>query len=242
MSLPGAPYSIFPLGDSALSIDFGNVIDESINQLVIARFHQLQRAPLPFILESVPAYSSLSIFYDAVEIKKISHPKKSAFEWMKEKTEDWLRLPVQAGEGQGRLIKIPVCYKTEFAPDINKVVAQKAISIEELIQIHTAKQYRVYMLGFLPGFAYMGELDERIKMTRKPQPVLIAAGSVGIAGKQTGIYPLDSPGGWQIIGRTPLQLFTSGNDQPTLLQAGDTVQFNVISKNDFYSIKGAPSH
>ena len=235
MSFPNAPYTIFPLGDSALSIDFGNVIDESINQLVIARFQQLQKAPLLFMRDAVPAYSSLSIFYDTAELKKIAHPKGTAFEWMKEKTEEWLRQAVVASDVQSRLVKIPVCYEPEFAPDINKAAAQKNISTEELIQIHTGKQYRVYMLGFLPGFAYMGELDERIMMARKPQPVAMTAGSVGIAGKQTGIYPMASPGGWQIIGRTPLKLFNNGDGQPTLLDAGDTVQFYAISKNDFYS-------
>lgn len=235
MKSPDAPYTIFPLGDCALSIDFGNLIDESINRLVIARFQQLQKTPLTFMMDAVPAYSSLSIFYDAAEIKKINHPTGTAFEWMKEKTEAWLQQAVTASEGQGRLVNIPVCYEPEFAPDINNVAAHKNISTEELIRIHTAKTYRVYMLGFLPGFAYMGELDERIMMARKPQPGPIAAGSVGIAGKQTGIYPLDSPGGWQIIGRTPLQLFNNGNGQPTLLNAGATVQFNAISKNEFYS-------
>jgi inhibitor of KinA len=120
-----------------------------------------------------------------------------------------------------------------------RVAAANDISPEEVIALHTSKTYRVFMLGFLPGFAYMGQVDEKIAMPRKPQPVNIAAGSVGIAGRQTGIYPLDSPGGWQIIGKTPLKLFDAEREDPVLLQAGDHVQFFSISKNDFREIQNS---
>ena len=107
------------------------------------------------------------------------------------------------------------------------------MTIEEIVSLHTSKTYRVYMLGFLPGFSYMGLVDDRIAIARKPQPKMVAAGSVGIAGRQTGVYPMASPGGWQIIGRTPLRLFDPGKDEPVLLKAGDMVQFNSISKDEF---------
>jgi inhibitor of KinA len=134
---------------------------------------------------------------------------------------------------QSSLVKIPVCYDNEFAPDLQRMAQSKNISADEIVRIHIADTYRVYMLGFLPGFAYLGRLDKKIAMPRKSHPAPVAAGSIGIAGNQTGIYPLASPGGWQIIGRTPLQLFDADRTEPTLLKAGDTVQFYSISKHEF---------
>lgn len=230
------PYYIFPLGDSALTIDFGNRIDEAINKEVIARFNQLQQQPLPGMIEVVPAYSSLTIYYDVLALRKKITANQTVYEWMKERAEERLQQPVLQNEVAERLIKIPVCYEDEFALDIYYLASTKNIAVEEVIQLHTSKNYKVYMLGFLPGFSYMGEVDEKIAMPRKPQPENIVAGSVGIAGKQTGIYPLVSPGGWQIIGRTPLKLFDAIRDEPTLLRAGDMVQFYSISKNEFEEI------
>ena len=134
---------------------------------------------------------------------------------------------------QQRKISIPVCYSRAFAPDIEFIASEKNISIEKIIQLHTSKSYTVYMIGFLPGFSYMGEVAEAIAIPRKIQPVSVAAGSVGIAGKQTGIYPLESPGGWQIIGRTPLKIFDKGKSDPVLLQPGDEIQFYSISEDEF---------
>ena len=236
MNHPGFPYRIFPLGDAAITVDFGNRIDETINREVIARFNQLQQQPLPGMIEAVPAYSSLTVYYDVMVIKKKSSLYQNAYEWMRQQLEERLQQPVQQDQITGRLLKIPVCYDEEFAWDIQRLATTKNIAVDEVIQIHTAKQYKVFMLGFLPGFPYMGELDEKIAMPRKSQPVNIIEGSVGIAGKQTGIYPLSSPGGWQIIGRTPLKLFDVAEEEPTLLRAGDTVQFYSISKNDFQMI------
>ena len=201
----------------------------------------LFRSPLPGMTEAVPAYSSLTVYYDIMAIKKKLPFHQTVFEWMQRQLEERLEQPVQQDQTTGRLLNIPICYDQEFAWDIQQLAETKNISIDEVIQIHTAKQYKVYMLGFLPGFAYMGEVDEKIAMPRKPHPVNIAAGSVGIAGKQTGIYPLSSPGGWQIIGRTPLKLFDSASDNPTLLKAGDMVQFYSITTNDFYEIQNSPS-
>ena len=226
-------YKIFPLGDNAVTINFGNIINEDINKEVIARFNQLQQQPLPGVIETVPAYSSLTVYYDVFSLKKTVPAGISLFDYMKQLLDKKLQEPAQEHLIAERVMKVPVCYETGFAADIKQLALAKNISIEEVIQIHTSKMYKVYMLGFLPGFPYMGELDEKIAMPRKPQPVNIAAGSVGIAGKQTGIYPLDSPGGWQIIGRTPLQLFDGTKEEATLLRAGDTVQFYSISKDEF---------
>jgi inhibitor of KinA len=233
MNQPNPSYRIFPLGDHAVTIDFGNVINESINKTVLALFEQLCHDPPPGMIEAVPAYSSLTVYYDIYSISKTLSGGKSAFEFVCGKLNERLDQTIPNLNGSSRLIEIPVCYEAELAPDLGRLAGEKNISAEELIHIHNSMQYRVYMLGFLPGFSYMGEVDERISAPRKMQPAMVAAGSIGIAGKQTGIYPFASPGGWQIIGRTPLKLFDTEKQEPSLLKPGDTVRFISISKNEF---------
>jgi inhibitor of KinA len=235
------PYRIFPLGDSAITIDFGNCIDEAINQYVITRFKQLQQQPLHGMIEAIPAYSSITLYYDVFALKRKIPTGITVFGWMCQQLQNLLQQTIEHKVAPERVVKIPVCYEIEFAPDIKRLAAIKNISVDEVIQIHSSKKYKVYMLGFLPGFSYMGEVEETIAMARKPQPVNITAGSVGIAGKQTGIYPLASPGGWQIIGRTPLKLFDAEKEEPTLLRAGDRVQFYSINKKEFEQIMSMES-
>jgi inhibitor of KinA len=225
-------YRIFSLGDCAVTVDFGNYIDEAINQKVISLFHFLNENPLPGMIEAVPAYSSLTVYYNAFLVKKINS-FISAADFMKKKLENVLKKNVMADDIPSRNIEIPVYYNGE---DLVYVASEKNLSAEELIQIHCSKEYRVFMLGFLPGFPYMGQTDERIFVQRKKQPRLkVEAGSVAIAGSQTGIYPLTSPGGWQIIGRTPLKIFDISKDNPAVLRAGDKVKFYPIDKHEFES-------
>lgn len=226
------PYQVYPLGDAAVTIDFGNRIEEPINREVIARFIQLQRQPPHYIREVVPAYCSLTICFDIAAVKKLSG-STTVTDWIKKELESLLAFPVLSLDDASSFIRIPVCYEKEYAPDLQRVAIARKLSIEEVIHIHTSVTYRVYMLGFLPGFAYMGQTDERIAVPRKPQPVQVVNGSVGLAGRQTGIYPLDSPGGWQIIGRSPVRLFNTDEGRPVLLKAGDNVQFYSINKNEF---------
>lgn len=228
------PYSIFPLGDSALIVDFGNVIDESINRRVLQLFQRLQSLSLPYVKDAVPAYASLTVHYD-VAIVLQQHPKtETAFEAVSGAIRKILEDENEEAAAQNRTVRIPVCYAEKFAPDLNEIAAQKKLPANEIIRLHTSKSYRVYMIGFLPGFPYMGEVDERIATPRKQQPRQnVEAGSVGIAGRQTGIYPLRSPGGWQIIGRTPLALFNSKKEEPVLLRPGDEVQFYSITDDEF---------
>lgn len=242
MGNPPLPYHIFPLGDTALMLDYGNTIGEVINKEVIARFRQLQNDPLPGMIEAVPAYSSLAVYYDPCKLVKKIPGGQTIFDWMKAQL--LLRLQQAAPEynSHERVVKVAVCYENEFAPDLPQLASAKGISTDEVIRIHTDKTYKVYMLGFLPGFPYMGEVDERISMPRKSQPQKVDAGSVGIAGKQTGAYPLTSPGGWQIIGRTPFKLFDADKKRPTLLEAGDIVQFYAIGTDEFYAIQNNPSY
>ncbi len=230
-------YNIFSLGDNALVIDFGNVIDEQINKLVHSIFYQLQHDPIPGMTEAVPGYSSLTIYYDVLFIRNKLNKQSTAFEWVCENCKKYLSGEnIETGDPEV-LIKIPVCYDKEYGPDLEFIASQNKISIEEIIRLHSSVIYRVYMLGFLPGFTYMGLVDERISSPRKPQPTPVEPGSVGIAGRQTGIYPFKSPGGWQIIGRTPLKLFDKEKINPVLFKAGDKVQFYSIPKNEFEDIK-----
>jgi len=239
MELIPESYHISPLGDSAILVDFGNKIEENINKEVLARTSQLKES-LPDVKEVVSAYSSLAIYYDVVKWKK-NLPKESVvFDRLKETIEQLLSQPLRVEAQEARQMKIPVCYEPEFAPDIHDLASANNITSEEVVSLHLSKTYRVYMLGFLPGFCYLGQVDEKIGMPRKTQPHPVAPGSVGIAGKQTGIYPLPSPGGWRIIGRTPLKLFDSCADQPALLRAGDNVQFFAITRNDFNDIQNSP--
>lgn len=233
---PVFPYRIFPLGDSALTIDLGNRIDTSINEVIITRFRDLQKRSLTGMTEAVPAYSSLTIHYDLVAVKTMAGPALTAYEWMKTQLENRWAEPLETGESSTRFLKIPVCYEQDLAPDIRALAECCHLSVEEVIREHTSRTYKVYMLGFLPGFAYMGEVSQKIAMPRKSQPVPVAEGSVGIAGLQTGIYPMDSPGGWQIIGRTPERLFDRTREEPVLFRAGDRVQFYSISRGEYESI------
>jgi len=230
-------YKISSLGETALIIDFGNTIDESINKLVHSLFYQLQHDPIPGMIEAVPGYSSLTIYYDILLIRNILNKQTTAFEWISESLKKIIpKEDIETGDPQ-ILIKVPVCYEIEHAPDLGFIASQNKMSHEEVIYLHTAATYHIYMLGFLPGFAYMGMVDEKISSSRKQKPVFVEAGSIGIAGKQTGIYPFRSQGGWQIIGRTPLKLFDKEKINPVLFKAGDKVQFYSITKDEFEDIK-----
>lgn len=229
-------YKVSALSDRSAVIALGNTIDEGLNRKVLSMEAWMRNHPFPGLLDLVPAYSSLTILYDPSVLQAQCKKGQAVFELVQEKLEEAWR---QAGETHGvesRLVSIPVCYDPEFGPDLTEMAILKNLSVAEIIHLHSSIEYRVYMLGFLPGFAYMGKVDEKLVMPRRSQPREVVAGSVGIAGWQTGIYPLPSPGGWQIIGRTPLKLFDQKNEPPVLLAAGDRVRFDPISKEEFLSI------
>jgi inhibitor of KinA len=226
-------YSISALGDSALTVDFGNIISLEINTKVLLLVKAIERAGLIAIKDIVPAYSSVTIHYDVIMLLR-QHKNKSAFTLMSEQMEALLSQPVKAVAVTGRRVQVPVCYSLRYGWDLPDISAQTRLSVEEIIHLHTEKKYKVYMIGFLPGFAYMGNVDERIAVPRKLEPRLkIEAGCVGIAGKQTGIYPLASPGGWQIIGRTPVKLFDKEKEDTVFFKAGDEVAFYSITEDEF---------
>jgi TIGR00370 family protein len=217
---------IFPLGETALTVDFGNEISPELNKQVLHLASNFERKAFPGFIETVPAYGSLTIFYDVFEVKKNFPGYATAFEAVRDFVENAIQNADETPQETSRIIEIPVSFAAENAPDLAEVAAHNNLTPDEVIEIFLAREYRVFMLGFLPGFAYMGELDERIATPRRSEPrTRVEKGSVGIAGRQTGIYSLASPGGWQIIGRTTIELFTPEADEPTFLRAGDTVKF-----------------
>ena len=230
--IPSTHFHITPLNENALLLSYGNLIDTAINEKIIALHKVLTADPFQGFIESVPAYASIAIFYNTVLIKQHQINFFTAFDFVKDYV---LKLATEvnisaAHESTDKII-IPVYYNGE---DLKDVANLHQLSINEVIKIHTEVTYHVFMTGFLPGFAYMGTVNEKIITPRKEKPRLhVAAGSVGIAGAQTGIYPVDSPGGWQIIGNTPLKIFNKAEINPCLLKAGDSVQFVAIDKNEF---------
>jgi inhibitor of KinA len=219
-------YTIFPLGDNALTISFGNNISPKVNDKIFQLVGFIEKNCFEGFIETIPAYSSLSIFFNMSEVRRNYKEFSTAFEFVKnfvENSFDKLNVEIEKNK---RTIEIPISFDKSFALDLEELAERKDLSSQQVIEIFTSQTYRVFMLGFLPGFAYMGEVDEKIANPRKQTPRLkVPKGSVGIAGNQTGIYPLESPGGWNIIGKTELEMFTPNEESPTLLQAGDLVKF-----------------
>jgi inhibitor of KinA len=226
-------YTIFPLGDSAATIDLGNTINVSLNEKVIAMQQWLLANTFYGQQDIIVAYSSLTILYDPFQVAQHYHLHNGTFEWIKEKLVTAFERSVVQPGNQAPIIRIPVCYDEIYAPDLHALSASKQLSVWEIIALHTARVYRVYTIGFLPGFSYMASVDEKLLMPRKPAPEPVAAGSVGIAGEQTGIYPINSPGGWHIIGRTPVKQFDAGTKELVKLKVGDNVQFYGIDKEEY---------
>lgn len=217
---------IFPLGDSALTVEFGNTISVDLNQRAIALADHFQLDPFHGFIESVPAYSSTTVFYNLLEVRRVFTGFATAFDAVKSLAVEAMGNLNPSQNQISRTIEIPVHFDAESGPDLAHLAEQKNLSTTDVIDIFTAATYRVFMLGFLPGFTYMGEVDERIASPRHETPrTVVPKGSVGIAGKQTGIYSLSSPGGWQILGRTEIEMFTPNAESPTYLQPGDQVKF-----------------
>lgn len=215
-------------GDTALSVELGEGIAWAVNRRVHALFRTLKRRGLPGILSLNPTYRSLFVQYD---------PTLCSFERLITTVEEALVGLEDSSEASQSVLDIPVCYGDEFGPDLAEVAAYHGLSPEEVIRRHTAPVYHVYMIGFTPGFPYLGGLDPVLFTPRKAVPrSKVPAGSVGIAERQTGIYPIESPGGWQIIGRTPLKLFDLHRDPPFLVEAGMAVRFHAVSREAYENL------
>jgi inhibitor of KinA len=219
-------FQIFPLGDSALTLDLGSKISTRLNEKVIALSAYLDSHPFPGFIESVPAYSSITVYYDLITVRRNFPDFVSAYEAVKHIIERRFATVKIKRSNKTRTIEIAVKFDSKAGPDLEFVAQQSGLDTEEVVRIFTGSTYRVFMLGFLPGFSYLGEVDDRIASPRHDSPRLsVPKGSVGIAGKQTGIYSLESPGGWQIIGRTDTELFSPKKQKPCLLAPGDEVRF-----------------
>lgn len=214
-----------------MTLDLGNSIDESLNERALAICDWLGAHPLEGVLDRIVAYSSVSVFYDPTRMTD----RKVVSDWLREALQHTVAMPARTDDG--RAIRIPVCYEGQHAPDLETVARHNGLSTGEVIDLHCAIEYRIYMIGFLPGFPYLGKLDPRLEMPRKMRPGPVKAGGVGIAGMQTGIYTLNSPGGWQIIGRTPMRLFDRQSYPPIVLRTGDRVRFYPVSTAEFVSWK-----
>jgi len=227
----GIDYSIYPLSDSALEVKLGDGIDPLIQGRVISLWRSLKQQPLIGQIDLVPAYCTLGIRFDLQQISSMGF--NALLPALKDRI-DTLKIDET---GASRLLEIPVCYDESMAPDLSTISKQLNRSVEEIVAIHTATEYTVYLLGFLPGFPYLGVLPEALRLPRKVQPQPVRAGTVAIAGSQTGIYPADSPGGWWQIGQTPLNLFDPHSESPCLLEPGDRIKFRAVDLDIFSNIQ-----
>lgn len=211
---------VVPLGDSCAAVQFAQTIDETVNARCTALAASIAQSRIPGVRDIVPTYNAVTVHFD---------PLQTDTSTLIAALESGLRADAIAPGPAAPTIEIPIEYGGEHGPDLASVAEFARCSEADVVRLHTSTVYRVYMLGFLPGFAYMGPVDARIAMPRLETPRLrVAAGSVGIAGVQTGIYPFDSPGGWRIVGRTPSRPFDLSRAEPFLLKAGDAVKFIAV--------------
>jgi inhibitor of KinA len=218
-------YRIVPAGDSAIVVEFEERIDPGVNARTIAFAEAVVAANLAGVRDVVPTYRSTAIYYD---------PLRTDGDALLACVEREAIRPGPAPAAERAAVRIPVCYGGELGPDLPGLAAFAKADEKEVVRLHTAAMYRVFMLGFVPGFAYLGIVDDRIAMPRRSTPrVRVPPGSVGIAGIQTGVYPAETPGGWQLIGRTPLKPFDPSRDAPFLMKAGDSVQFYPIERREY---------
>jgi inhibitor of KinA len=217
--------------DQTLLVHLGDQISAATHERVMRLLRVLQGEPIKWLRNIQPAYCSLLITFDAAAVghaealAKISELEKRAKELPKAKP---------------RLVEVPVCYGGEFGPDLEWVAAQHGLTAERVVELHIAPTYHAYFLGFAPGFAYLGDLAEEIAVPRLETPRKeVAAGSVGIGGRQTAVYPFGTPGGWQLIGRTPLEIFQKDREPMGLIAIGDQVKFRPITRAEFLATRQA---
>ncbi|TVX86829.1 5-oxoprolinase subunit PxpB [Paenibacillus agilis] len=236
---------IVSLGDRALLVDWGGGIERNTHEQIRAFCLQLERADISGIIELIPSYTTVTVVYDPMELRdpatgaccyhRDGQLTSSPFELLKGIIEGMHNsLDPKVETITANIVDIPVCYGGEFGPDLQEVAEHTGLSSQEVIKLHCGQSYLVYMVGFAPGFPYLGGMSERLSVPRRSSPrTAITPGSVGIGGSQTGVYPLATPGGWQLIGRTPRKLFRPHHAEPSLLKMGDIVRFYPIEPEQF---------
>ena len=221
-------FTITIAGDSAINLVFSQTISPETSRMIRSAAQTLEDDPVPGIVELVPTFCSLMVCYDPLVVD---------YKTLTQSIGGKLRGLASGESSLRRIIEIPVCYGGDFGPDLPTVAAHAGLTEQEVVKIHSGRDYLIDMLGFLPGFAYLGGLDERLHTPRLATPrTAIPAGSVGIGGKQTGIYPLSSPGGWQIIGRSPIRPYDPDRERPILYEAGDYLRFVPITEQQYHVI------
>ena len=220
---------ILAAGDSSLLIEFEQTISPEVNAKISSLIRLMREQPIEGVVDIIPSFCALLVNYD---------PRVVPYSQINKRLSELAVLEVQAEEYAARVFEIPVCYGDDYGPDIGHIAERAGLSQDEVIRVHSGRDYLIYMLGFMPGFPYLGGLDESIHTPRLDTPrVLIHAGSVGIGGAQTGIYPINSPGGWQLLGRTPVKTYDPAREVPILFEAGDYIRFVPINKAEFADIK-----
>lgn len=237
--LPNAHFDA--LNERAITITLGEGIDPKLHERIKHVMRSINEHPFTGYVESVPSYTGITVFYDPLKVRKYYHDKalihQQVIELLKERIDGtWENV---SAESERNIVEIPVCYGGDFGPDLEEVANKNELSQEEVISIHANGEYLVYMIGFAPGFPFIGGMSEEIATPRKAQPrEIVPAGAVGIAGAQTGVYPLSTPGGWQLIGQTPVTMFDVDRRQPSLLKSGDIVRFKPISTEEYKAYGG----
>lgn len=235
-------YEIKNVGEGAVLVVFGYTISPDIQRKIQSLSEYTESHPFDGFEECVASYTGLTVYYNPWKVFE-AFPDKRPGDTMREKMASYIRSAEMVKPSIPRQVEIPVCYGGEYGPDLAFVADFHHMTEEEVVKIHTAPEYLVYMLGFCPGFPYMGGMDKQIATPRRASPRLaIPKGSIGIAGEQTGGYPLSTPGGWQLIGRTPVDMFRPDNqEEPTLLKAGDHVHFRAVTVEEYKKIRGEKS-
>lgn len=219
---------ICPVGDQALLCEFRNSIDEDTNNQVQRLATQIRESKIKGVEELLPTYRSLLVFYDK---------NKTSYSKVAKKLQKLEDVALENKKIEKKIRVVPCCYEGEFGPDLIDMSKVLDLSPKEIIEIHQSSIYKIYMLGFLPGFVYLGGLDKRIHIPRLETPrTKIPARSVGIGGNQTGVYPMESPGGWRLIGRTPLDFYNPQKNPPVLCAAGEYIKFQAVSEKEYVDI------
>ena len=242
MAVPSPSPPIRLLGDRALVVEFGRSAELAVNRRVRAFAERLLLDPLPGVTDVVPGYACVTVHYDPLALRE-AHPGLDVIEALSQQLLARVARSAAEPRRRPRTVEIPVCYGGDHGPDLAELARHCGLDPIEVVRLHTAPEYEVYMLGFVPGFAYLGGLDRRLAMPRRTSPrKRVPSGSVAVGGAQTGVYPLETPGGWNLLGRTPLGLTRLDREEmPGLLQPGDRVRFVAIDAGAFGRLEATAS-